>query len=157
MSVVELPLTAPSKKQSKTDKWCLGDVGMMYQLIPKPSTSPPPPPRAYSRHLTGGLLLTVRNLTQMRLSWSVNWLSCQNAAQRLKPKVFVLRSFSICTAITGHCSYIHCFFWVLERLWSCPLNVGSLGRNEQFYWNEQNSGRQLSKTKDISVVSNGCV
>ena len=66
-----------------------------------------------------------------------------------KQKDFIILSvFSMCTALTGHCPYIHCFVGAFESLWKSALNGGFL-EITQFYWNEQTYVRQLSETSDV--------
>ena len=55
----------------------------------------------------------------------------------------------MCTAFTGHCSYIlSCLRWSFESLWRSPLSVDFL-EWIILYLNEQTFIRQLTETLDI--------
>lgn len=91
---------------------------IMYQSIPKKIYYPPP-----------GYTLGIWE-EFCSLQWGI-W-------SKIRPpqKDFVILStFSMCTAFTGHCSYIlSCLRWSFESLWRSPLNVDFLEWIILFKW-----------------------
>ena len=118
--------------------------GITYPSIPKPPISP----GQYPKHLTRGLLHTVRNLTQNDARPVGHLILCQNVSALPAKDFLKFFPHSVCVSCSWAIALI--FAVLLEHL--TAFEKAQAFWNEQFYWNEQTSVRQLSKTLDISVV-----
>lgn len=91
--------------------------GITYQSIPKPPISP----GQYPKHLTRGLLHTVRNLTQNDARPVGHLILCLNVSALQTKRFFkILSTLSMCTVFMGHCSYIRCSVGAFDSLWKSP-------------------------------------